>query len=200
MIVDRAAAEPQDEILRDRGIDFVAKPGLSSRRGWRACLAAAGLIVLLDAAVKQTVMLLMPYGASVSLTPFFNLVHVWNTGAAFSFLADAGGWQRYLFTTPGIGVSVVLAWLLRRGVESRREAAAYTLIMGGALGNVADRIARGFVVDYLDFHWQGWHWPAFNLADMAIASGAALIVLASLRPGGSKAGQSGTPAKRARAR
>lgn len=159
----------------------MAETAFSSRRYWRACLAAAGLIVVLDAAVKQTVMLLMPYGASVSITPFFNLVHVWNTGAAFSILADAGGWQRYALSALGIGVSIVLAWLLWRGVANRLDTAAYTLIMGGALGNVADRIARGFVVDYLDFHWRGWHWPAFNVADISITFGALFLVIAALR-------------------
>lgn len=173
---------------------MIARTAFSSRRHWRECLAAAGSIVLLDAAIKQTVMSLMPYGASISITPFFNLVHVWNTGAAFSFLADAGGWQRYLFTAIGIGVSAVLVFLLRRSVASRIEAAGYVLILGGALGNVADRIARGFVVDYLDFYWRAWHWPAFNLADVSLTIGATLIVLAGLRPGGSKVGQPGRPA------
>lgn len=160
---------------------MIAGSAFSSRRYWPECLAAASLIVALDAAVKQTVMWLMPYGASVSITPFFNVVHVWNTGAAFSFLADAGGWQRYAFSILGIGVSIVLAWLLWRGVSSRLEAAAYTLIVGGALGNVVDRIARGHVVDYLDLHWRGWHWPAFNLADIAITLGASFLILASFR-------------------
>ena len=144
-------------------------------------MAAAGLIVVLDVAVKQTVMLLMPHGASIPVTPFFNLVHVWNTGAAFSFLAEAGGWQRYLFVTLGIVVCIPIAWLLRRGVDNRLETAAYTLIMGGALGNVVDRSVRGFVVDYLDFHWRGWHWPAFNVADIAITAGALLLVTAAFR-------------------
>jgi len=168
---------------------MIARIAFSSRRYWRACLATAGLIVLLDAAVKQTVMWLMPYGASVSITPFFNVVHVWNTGAAFSFLADAGGWQRYALSVLGIGVSIVLAWLLWRGVAGRLDTAAYTLIMGGALGNVTDRIARGFVVDYLDFYWRGWHWPAFNLADVAITTGAALLIVSSFRSTRSAADQ-----------
>ena len=91
----------------------------------------------------------------------------------------AGGWQRYFFTVLGIGVCVALVWLLKRGVESRLEAAAYTLIMGGAVGNIIDRLVRGFVVDYLDFHWRGWHWPAFNVADIGITVVAVLMVAAS---------------------
>ena len=147
----------------------------------QTCLAAAGLIVLLDAGVKQAVMSFMPYGDSIPITPFFNVVHVWNRGAAFILLADAGGWQRYVFSALGIGVSIVLGRLLWRGVARRLDAAAYTLIMGGAMGNVADRIARGFVVDYLDFYWRGWHWPAFNLADISITAGAVLMILSSFR-------------------
>ena len=154
-------------------------PPFSSNHRWWIYLLIAGLIGALDQAVKYAVVATMPYRASYEITPFFNLVHVWNTGAAFSFLADAGGWQRYFFTVIGIAVSVALAWLLKRGVESRLETAAYTLIMGGAVGNIIDRLARGFVVDYLDFHWWGWHWPAFNVADICITVGAVLMVAAT---------------------
>jgi len=174
---------------------MIANTAFSPPRRCRKCLAAAGLIVLLDAAVKQTVMWLMPYGAGISITPFFNMVHVWNTGAAFSLLADAGGWQRYALSVLGIGVSIVLARLLWRGVAGRLDTAAYTLITGGALGNVTDRIARGFVVDYLDFYWRGWHWPAFNLADVAITAGAALMILSGFRPTRSAADHKGTSAQ-----
>jgi len=150
----------------------------------RTWLPATILIFAADQVVKQAVFVSMPYGASYAITPFFNLVHVWNTGAAFSLLADAGGWQRHFFIVIGTGVSLFLAWMLWRGVASRLEAAAYTLLLGGALGNISDRIVRGFVVDYLDFHWRGWHWPAFNIADAAITTGAALLVLASFLPAG----------------
>ena len=120
-----------------------------------------------------------PYGASYPFTSYFNLVHVWNRGAAFSFLADTGGWQRYAFIALGICISTALAVLLYRGLANRLEAPAFALIIGGALGNVTDRISLGYVVDYLDFHWQGWHWPAFNIADIAITTGAVLLVAAS---------------------
>ena len=174
---------------RRRRADGGQAPALP-RQFW---LAVSALIAVSDLVVKQVILAFVPYGASYPITSFFNLVHVWNTGAAFSLLADAGGWQRYAFIVIGIVAAVFLAWMLWRGVPTRIEAAGYTGIMGGALGNVADRIARGFVVDYLDFHWRGWHWPAFNLADISITAGAALIVLASLRPGGNKTSQPETP-------
>ena len=117
------------------------------------------------------------------VTSWFNIVHVLNPGAAFSFLADAGGWQRWFLVVVGITVSLVLAWWLRRGVASRLEAAAYVGLIGGALGNVADRLRLGAVVDYLDLHWRGLHWPAFNLADILVVGGAGQLLLASFVPG-----------------
>ena len=140
----------------------------------------AASLVGLDQATKYAVQVLMPLRTSIEVTPFFNLVHVLNPGAAFSFLADAGGWQRYLFTGLGTAVSVFLAFALWRGVRSRLETAAYVGMMGGALGNVIDRLRIGAVVDYLDFHWLGWHWPAFNLADMFVVGGVALLLLAGV--------------------
>ena len=154
----------------------------SSREKWWLLMAVAAGIVILDQSIKQLVSVFMPYGASYPVTAFFNLVHVRNPGAAFSFLASAGGWQRYFFISLGVLVSFVLVWVLKRGVESRLDAAAYTLILGGALGNIADRVGRGAVVDYLDFHWQGWHWPAFNVADIAISCGAIAILVSAFRP------------------
>lgn len=122
-----------------------------------------------------------PLGWSYKVTDFFNLVHVLNPGAAFSFLAGAGGWQRWFFLAIAVGASVWLAWMLAK-TRDTREAFSFSLILGGALGNALDRAVRGQVIDYLDFHARGWHWPAFNLADMAIMGGAALLVFASLRP------------------
>lgn len=171
------------------------EPAFTSSRSWGLWIGIAGFIVLLDQAFKQAITELMSYGAGYVVTPFFNLVHVRNPGAAFSFLADAGGWQRYALAALGVGVSVVLAWWLWRGVGSVLDAMSFTLILGGALGNVADRIARGFVVDYLDFHWQGWHWPAFNLADVSITTGAALLILSSFRSGAAPEKKSATAAQ-----
>lgn len=140
---------------------------------WR-WLALAISVAAADQATKAAVQALMYYGQSISLTGFFNLVHVWNTGAAFSFLADAGGWQRYFFIVITLGVSICLAVMLRRP-RRRIEAFGYSLILGGALGNGFDRVVRGYVVDSLDFYWQSWHWPAFNLADVGIVLGVSCL-------------------------
>jgi signal peptidase II len=152
---------------------------LSRGAGW---WSLALLLASADQAIKYAVHSGMPYGASIPLTDFFNFVHRWNTGAAFSFLAEAGGWQRYLFTVIAIVVSAVLIWMLTKP-QPKKEALGYSLILGGALGNVVDRINRGYVVDFLDFHWQSWHWPAFNLADIGICVGAALLIVNSFRLG-----------------
>ncbi len=106
-----------------------------------------------------------------------------NPGAAFSFLANAGGWQRHALSGIGIVVSLALAVLLWRGVRSRLETAAYVGLIGGALGNVIDRLRIGAVVDYLDLHWRDLHWPAFNLADVFVVGSVGLLMLASFKPG-----------------
>ena len=143
----------------------------------------AAALAALDQVTKAIVAAALPLHASVEVTPWFNLVHVLNAGAAFSFLADAGGWQRHFLTAVGLVVSALLLWMLWRGVKNRLEAVAYAGLIGGALGNVIDRLRLGAVVDYLDFHWQDWHWPAFNLADVFVVGGAGLLVLATLRSG-----------------
>ena len=127
----------------------------------------------------------MYYGQSISLTGIFNLVHTWNTGAAFSFLADAGGWQRYFFIVITIVVSIGLVVMLCRP-RHKAEAIGYSLILGGALGNGFDRVTRGYVVDFLDFYWQQWHWPAFNLADTGITLGVSLLILSTFKQGDDK--------------
>lgn len=141
------------------------------RRWW---IIPLGVIVL-DHATKWLVQATLPYAASVPVTGFLNLVHVWNTGAAFSFLATESGWQRYFFIALAVVVSVVLAWMLRKPLPVG-EALAFALIIGGALANAIDRLVRGHVVDFLDFYWRDWHWPAFNTADIALTFGAALII------------------------
>lgn len=158
-----------------------ARP-FDSRRHWRAWLVLAIAMMALDQGVKWIVASALPLGERIAVTSWFNLVHVLNPGAAFSFLADAGGWQRHFLSVLGIGVSLALAWLLRRGVHSRLEAVAYVGLIGGALGNVVDRMRIGAVVDFLDLHWRGLHWPAFNLADMFIVGSAGLLILASFKP------------------
>jgi len=141
--------------------------------------ALAGLAFAGDQAAKTYIAMTKPLGWSHEVTSFFNLVHVLNPGAAFSFLAGAGGWQRWFFLAIALVVSSWLIWQLSRPLQ-KLEALSYSLILGGALANAFDRAARGQVVDYLDFHLRGWHWPAFNIADMAIVGGAIALVLQSL--------------------
>ncbi|MCG7374238.1 signal peptidase II [Pseudomonas luteola] len=139
----------------------------------------AAALALVDQGLKFAIEHLYELGSSLAVSPFFNLVHTRNPGAAFSFLADAGGWQRYLFVLIALAVALTLIVILRRA-RPWREALGYSLILGGAVGNLIDRSLRGFVVDYLDFHYQEWHWPAFNLADIAIVGGALLLMISSL--------------------
>lgn len=139
-------------------------------------LGLSGLIIVLDQLTKVWLVSTLNPGQSIPLTPFFNLVHVYNPGAAFSFLSDAGGWQRWFFVALALAVSVWLTLLIRRHAGERLLPLAAALILGGALGNVIDRIRFGAVVDFLDAHAAGWHWPAFNVADSAISIGVALLV------------------------
>jgi signal peptidase II len=141
-------------------------------------VAAASVIA--DFATKHLVRERMVEGASLPLAPFFNLVSARNSGAAFSFLADAGGWQRWFFVVLALVVSAFLAWMLSLK-RDRLEAFGYAMILGGAVGNAIDRFVFGRVTDFLDFHWNGWHWPAFNVADVSIFVGAAGLVAASLK-------------------
>jgi signal peptidase II len=117
----------------------------------------------------------------VPVLPFFNLTLAYNEGAAFSLLSDAGGWQRWFFTTLALAVSAGLSfWLYQLPRHERWTAAALALVIGGALGNLIDRLLHGHVIDFLDFHVAGWHWPAFNVADSAISVGAVLILVVGL--------------------
>ena len=164
----------------------------AARRGhWWRLMGAAALPLSLDQVVKWVVATNLPPGEVVAVTTWFNLVHVLNPGASFSFLANAGGWQRHALSAVGVGVSATLAALLWRGVRNRVETVAYVGMIGGALGNVVDRMRIGAVVDYLDLHWRDMHWPAFNMADIFVVGSAALLILASYLPGlaGRRAGQ-----------
>ncbi|MGA1254338.1 MAG: signal peptidase II [Burkholderiaceae bacterium] len=146
----------------------------------RRWLSIAGLVLLADQATKWLVLQTMPLGKVIPITGFFNLVHVRNPGAAFSFLADAGGWQRWLFAFFAIGVSAVLIVMMRKAPDQRLFCLAAALIIGGAIGNLIDRLVFGEVIDFLDFFWNQWHWPAFNLADSAITVGAIVMILDEL--------------------
>lgn len=145
-------------------------------------LAIAGALVVLDQWSKYAVTQWLGDGRAVEVTSYFNLVLVHNSGAAFSFLAGAGGWQRAFFISVALIASVWIVVLLHRHARETLFCLALSLILGGALGNVIDRIWLGAVVDFLDFHAAGWHWPAFNVADSAITCGAVLVVWDSLRP------------------
>ncbi len=144
-------------------------------------LGIASIVLLLDQLSKIVITRLFVYGESLPVTSFFNLVLVYNKGAAFSFLASQGGWQRWFFTVLGIVAALFIVYLLKRHAGQRMFCWALALILGGAIGNVIDRIAYGHVIDFLDFHVAGWHWPAFNVADSAICVGAVLFVLDELR-------------------
>ena len=147
---------------------------------WRWLLLAGG-VVALDQASKFVAVAALAGKSPVEVTPFFNLVLVYNRGAAFSFLAGAGGWQRELFTAIAVIASLWIVWLLRRYPQQTLFCLALSLVLGGAVGNVIDRVMIGAVVDFLDFHAYGWHWPAFNVADSAITCGAVLLVWDGLR-------------------
>jgi signal peptidase II len=144
-------------------------------------LGVAVIVILFDQLTKIAVAKVFAYGSSHVIAPFFNLVLVYNRGAAFSFLAMAGGWQRWAFTALGVAAAVLICYLLKRHGNQKMFCAALALIMGGAIGNVIDRLLYGHVIDFLDFHVGTWHWPAFNLADSAITIGAALLVFDELR-------------------
>ncbi|MDR2164049.1 MAG: signal peptidase II [Zoogloeaceae bacterium] len=139
----------------------------------------ASSLVLIDQAAKLAIRGHFAVGERLPLSGFFNLTLLYNPGAAFSFLADAGGWQKGVFTFLGFGVSVWIAIMLCRHPEKTLQNHALALVMGGAIGNVIDRIAYGAVVDFLDFHVSGWHWPAFNIADAGITAGAILLFIAT---------------------
>ena len=145
-------------------------------------LGIAFIIVLIDQVTKITVEKLFAFGESRPITSFFNLVLAYNRGAAFSFLQNESGWQRYMFTAIGLIAVGFILYLLMRHSGQRLFCWALALIMGGAIGNVIDRVLYGHVIDFLDFYVRGWgHFPAFNIADSAICVGAALFIYDELR-------------------
>jgi signal peptidase II len=145
-------------------------------RNWR-WFAIAGAIVVADQAAKWAMLGSFAPGERRPLTGFFDLVLVFNKGAAFSFLADAPGWQTPMFVAFSLVAAVIVSVLLFRSPPQPMFCTGLALILGGALGNLIDRLRFGQVVDFLDFHAFGWHWPAFNVADSAIAVGAGLLIL-----------------------
>jgi signal peptidase II len=156
----------------------LAAPGVATSR-W---LGLAAFVIVLDQLSKLAISSHFFYGESKSvITGFFNLVLAHNTGAAFSFLNDAGGWQRWMFTAIAVAASIWIVRLLRQHAQQTLFCLALALVLGGALGNLVDRVAYGYVVDFLDFYWANYHFPAFNVADSAISVGAALLLLDSFR-------------------
>jgi signal peptidase II len=138
------------------------------------------LALVLDQASKIAVDSSMRLYESISIMPFFNLTYVHNTGAAFSFLAHAGGWQRWLFAGLALIISIAIGiWITRLKQQEVLLAVALSLVLGGAVGNLIDRVAYGYVIDFLDVYYQSWHWPAFNIADSAICIGVFLMLLES---------------------
>lgn len=140
----------------------------------------SALAIVLDQATKLIVDNSMQLHESIPLLPYFNLTYVHNTGAAFSFLSEAGGWQRWFFAALAIVISAVLGvWLKRLQKHETLLAVALSLILGGAIGNLIDRLAYGYVIDFIDVYYKNWHWPAFNIADSAITLGVGLLLAES---------------------
>ena len=150
----------------------------------------ATLTLLLDQLSKRSALSNLQMGVPEPVLPFLNWLLLFNPGAAFSFLAQGSGWQRWFFTILGLVACVYIVWLLRKSQNDKLLCLALSLILGGALGNVLDRIMYGAVVDFIDLHYANWHWPAFNIADSAICIGASLIIWGELRKSFGKSVQS----------
>jgi signal peptidase II len=143
-------------------------------------LGIALAIIVLDQVAKTLIISNFQLGDSRTVTSFFNVVRVHNTGAAFSFLAGASGWQRWFFVGLGAAAAAFIVWMLRKHGGQRLFGWALSLILGGALGNVIDRLLHGYVVDFIQLHHRSWYFPSFNVADSAISVGAALLILDEL--------------------
>jgi len=145
------------------------------------------LAVVLDQVSKLLIDSSMQLYQSIPVMPYFNLTYVHNTGAAFSFLSDAGGWQRWFFAGLAIVISIAMTvWLAKLKQHETLLAVALSLVLGGAIGNLIDRLAYGYVIDFLDVYVGNWHWPAFNIADSAITVGVGLLLVESFGLAGSK--------------
>lgn len=144
--------------------------------------ALSALIIIIDQITKYAASSMLLMHEPVPVLPFFNFTLMHNTGAAFSFLADQGGWQRWFFAALALGVSIVLAvWLYRLKAQEKWLALALSLVLGGAVGNLIDRVYYGYVIDFIDIYYNTSHWPAFNIADSAITVGAVMLVIDTFR-------------------
>lgn len=156
-----------------------SQPALANRssKTWLWLLVAV-LVIVIDQATKQSVLHAFQLYQRVNIVPgFFDLILAFNTGAAFSFLAEGSGWQRWLFCAIGVAAALIIIFLLRRYAHRPRFCLSLALILGGALGNVIDRVVYGHVIDFLLFYWHDWYYPAFNIADTAITCGAVLLII-----------------------
>jgi len=151
---------------------------MADKGRWWAWLGLSLGVIALDQLTKAAVTAALHLGEQQVVTAFFSVVLAFNNGVAFSMFRDAGSWPRYLFSGVAFAAGIVIVWLLRRGGD-RWYCAGLALILGGALGNLWDRLTLGYVIDFLLFHWRGWSFPAFNVADSAITVGAALLILDS---------------------
>jgi signal peptidase II len=158
----------------------MARASSSSSAGWLPWLGLALIVMIADQFTKVLILGYYRLGDATYVTSFFNVVRAHNTGAAFSFLAAASGWQRWLFTAIGLAAALFIVWMLRSHAGQKLFSFALACILGGAVGNVVDRLLHGYVVDFLDFHLGNWHFPAFNLADSAITLGAICLILDEL--------------------
>ena len=158
----------------------MAKGPQSSASGMLPWLGLALIILIADQFTKVLVVGYYKLGDGSTVTSFFNLVRVHNLGAAFSFLAGAAGWQRWFFTAIGLAAALFILWMLKSHAGQKLFSFALACILGGAIGNVIDRLAYGYVVDFLQFHYAGWYFPSFNLADSAITIGATALILDEL--------------------
>jgi signal peptidase II len=150
---------------------------------WRRLWIAVAVVVL-DQVTKFAAADYLSQHGEIHLAPFLNLVLVHNTGAAFGFLSGAGGWQNVFFIIVALAASIFILWMYRRlSATDKLLAIALMLVLGGALGNLLDRLIHGYVIDFIDVYYGTWHWPAFNVADSAITIGAVLLVIDALSPG-----------------
>jgi signal peptidase II len=175
---DLRGTSPLSGAASPGGAPGAAGAPVQPRKSIAPYLALAVLVLVLDQLTKWIAVRAIDFGERIPVLPgFFDFTLVYNRGAAFSFLAGAGGWQRWFFTLIGVVAAVFIVWMLVRHAGQRLFALALALILGGAIGNVIDRVLAGQVTDFVLLHWRGWHFPAFNVADMAITAGAVLLIL-----------------------
>ena len=153
----------------------------NNRQAFLLWLGLSSLLLILDQLTKVIAKNSLFEGVSQPVTSFLNWTLVYNSGAAFSFLAQAGGWQRWFFTGVGIIAALIMIWLIRKNAHQTIFSLALSLVLSGAIGNVIDRIIYGAVVDFVDVHYMGWHWPAFNIADSAITIGVILLIVDEIK-------------------